>query len=98
MEALESGLPKQVVNRRTANVFSWTFAWFVSIWLFGFTVGAPLCTFVQLKIGEREGWLLTLLLTAVAWAFIHFGFDLLLHVPFPPGQIFVWLKHVSMLK
>jgi TctA family transporter len=96
MEALESGLPQQVVNRRTANVFIWTFAWFVLIWLLGFTIGAPLCTFIQLKIGEREGWLLTLVLAAVAWAFIHFGFDLLLHVPFPPGQVFVWLKHVSL--
>src|SRR5271157_1699906 len=97
MEELETELPRQVVNRRTANVFMWTFAWFVSIWLFGFNIGAPLCTFIQLKIGEREGWLLTLLLTATAWAFIYFGFDLLLHVPFPKGQIFIWLKDLSLL-
>ncbi len=94
MEGLETELPKQVVNRRTANVFIWMFTWFVSIWLFGFTIGAPLCTFMQLKIGEREGWLLTLILTATAWAFIYFGFDLLLHVPFPKGQLFLWLKGV----
>ncbi|HME46477.1 MAG TPA: tripartite tricarboxylate transporter permease, partial [Syntrophorhabdales bacterium] len=97
MEELETELPRQVVNRRTANVFMWTFAWFVSIWLFGFNIGAPLCTFIQLKIGEREGWLLTLLLTATAWAFIYFGFDLLLHVPFPKGQIFIWMKDLSLL-
>ena len=94
MEEWETELPKQVVNRRTANVFIWMFTWFVSIWLFGFTIGAPLCTFMQLKIGEREGWLLTLILTATAWAFIYFGFDLLLHVPFPKGQLFLWLKGV----
>jgi Tripartite tricarboxylate transporter TctB family/Tripartite tricarboxylate transporter TctA family len=96
MEEAGTDLPKQVVNRRTAQVFIWTFAWFVSIWLFGFTMGAPLCTFIQLKIGEREGWLLTLLLTATAWAFIYFGFDLLLHVPFPQGQAFLWLKHIPL--
>ncbi len=97
MEEFGTDLPKHVVNRRTADVFMWTFAWFVSIWLFGFTIGAPLCTFIQLKIGERESWLLTLLLTAIAWAFIYFGFDLLLHVPFPKGQLFIWLKHLSLM-
>ena len=97
MEEFGTDLPKHVVNRRTADVFMWTFAWFVSIWLFGFTIGASLCTFIQLKIGEREGWLLTLLLTAIAWAFIYFGFDLLLHVPFPKGQLFIWLKQLSLM-
>ena len=94
LEELGTELPKEVVNRRTAGVFAWTFAWFVSIWLFGFTIGAPLCTFLQLKVGEREGWVLTLLITATAWAFIYFGFDLLLHVPFPKGQLFLWLKEI----
>jgi hypothetical protein len=94
LEESGRGLAKDVVNRRTANVFMWTFAWFVSIWFFGFTIGAPFCTFVQLKIGEREGWLLTLLLTATAWAFIYVGFDLFLHVPFPKGQLFLWLKAI----
>ncbi|HVN25302.1 MAG TPA: tripartite tricarboxylate transporter permease [Syntrophorhabdales bacterium] len=97
MEEAGADLPKHVVNLRTANVFMWTFAWFLSIWLFGFTIGAPLCTFIQLKMGEREGWLLTLLLTATAWAFIYFGFDLLLHVPFPKGQLFIWLKGFSSI-
>jgi len=92
----EVGLPKEVVNRRTANVFGWIFGWFVAIWLFGFTLGAPLSTFIQLKIGERERWPLALILTGMAWAFIHFVFRGLLHLPFPKGQLFRWLNLPSI--
>jgi hypothetical protein len=93
MEAdLEMTLPREVVNRRTAGIFGWTFGWFVAIWLLGFTIGAPLCTFIQLKIGERERWSLALLLTGISWAFIYGVFKLFLHVPFPTGQLFLWLK------
>ena len=88
----ETKLPGNVVNRRTAGVFGWTFGWLAGIWLFGFPIGAPLCTFVQLKIGERERWPLALILTATAWIFIYGVFDRLLHVPFPKGQLFLWLK------
>ena len=88
----EEGLPQEVVNRRTAGVFGWIFGWFAAIWLFGFTVGAPLSVFIQLKIGERERWPLTLILTGMAWVFINFLFRGLLHLPFPRGQLFVWLK------
>jgi len=29
------------------------------------------------------------------WAFIYCIFDRILHVPFPPGQLLLWLKLVS---
>jgi len=85
------GLPRDVVRRRTAGVFGWLFGWFVAIWLFGFTFGATLATFVQLKIGEREKWPLSLGLTGMAWALLFFVFKGVLHLPFPKGQIFRWL-------
>jgi hypothetical protein len=88
----ETKLADQVINRRTASVFGWIFGWLAGIWLFGFAIGAPLCTFIELKIGERERWPLALILTATAWLFIYGIFDRLLHVPFPKGQLFVWLK------
>ncbi len=72
--------------------FAWIFTWFVGIWLFGFTIGAPLCTFIQLKFGEREKWPLSLILTFVAWAFLYVVFERLLYVPFPEGELFVWLN------
>jgi len=91
-----TNLPQDVVNRRTAGVFGWAFGWLAAIWLFGFTIGATLCTFIQLKIGEREKWPLALILTAAAWAFIYGVFDRLLHVPFPKGQVFLWLKQLGL--
>jgi uncharacterized membrane protein len=91
----ETGLPMDVVKRRTARVFAWILGWFTGIWLFGFTVGAPLCTFIQLKFGEREKLLLTTALTATVWAFVYLIFVRLLHVPFPKGQLFFWLSRLS---
>jgi len=95
---IESGcevkLPKQVINHRTANVFVWIFGWLAGIWLFGFNIGTPLCTFIHLKFGERERWMLSITITIVVWAFVYFIFDRFLHVPFPKGQLFLWAKHL----
>jgi hypothetical protein len=52
---------------------------------------------VQLKLGEREKWPLSLSLTATAWAFIYGVFNRLLHVPFPAGKVFVWLKQLALM-
>jgi putative tricarboxylic transport membrane protein len=85
-------VPSHLANRRTAAIFGWILGCFVAIWLFGFSIGGPLCTFVQLKFSSREKWPLTLILTALAAVIIYGLFDLVLHVPFPSGQLFVWLK------
>ena len=85
-------LPIGVVNRRTAGIFGWIASYFVGIWLLGFSFGVPLCIFIQLKIGYREKWPLSLILTIFAWAFIYGLFDRVMHVPFPTGQLFLWLK------
>ena len=84
-------LPPKVVNLRTAGIFGWMIAYFVAIWLLGFSIGVPLCTFIYLRIGSREKWLLSLILTGLSWAFIYGLFDRVLHVPFPQGQLFQWL-------
>ena len=89
-------LPADVVNRRTAGIFGWIVGYFVAIWLLGFSFGVPLCTFIQLKIFGREKWPLSLIYTASAWAFIYGIFDRVLHVPFPTGQLFLWLKLSSV--
>jgi hypothetical protein len=91
----ETGLPMDTVNSRTAGVFAWIFGWLAGLWLFGFTLGAPLCTFIQLKFGEREKLLLTTALTASVWAFVYLIFVRLLHVPFPKSELFVWLSRLS---
>jgi len=85
-------LPTDVIKRRTASIFAWILGYFVAIWLFGFVIGFPLCTFFQLKMGYRERWLISLILTASTWAFIYGLFDFLLNTPFPPGLLFILLK------
>jgi hypothetical protein len=90
--ATGSDLPTEVVNRRTAGIFGWIVAYLVGIWLLGFSFGVPLCTFIQLKIFGREKWLQSLIYTASAWALIYGVFDRVLHVPFPTGDLFLWLK------
>jgi len=84
-------LPAEVVKRRTAGIFLWIVGYFVAIWLLGFSIGVPLCTFIQLKIDGREKWSLSLIFTACTWGLIYGIFDQVLHVPFPEGQLFLWL-------
>jgi len=90
-----SELSMEVVNRRTLNIGLWVIGYFVAIWLLGFSIGIPLCAFLQLKWGSREKWRISIILTVFVWAFIYCIFDRILHVPFPPGQLLLWLKLVS---
>ena len=85
-------LPADVVRRRMANIFGWIFGYFVAIWLLGFYIAGPLCTFIQLKIDSRERWLISIVMTVLVGLFVCCFFGSILHVPFPPGQLFVWLK------
>ena len=86
-EEEDQGVPVNVVNRRTRNMFGWIIVYFLAIWLFGFTVGTSLCCFVQLKFASREKWLISLIMTAGLWAFVYLLFDRTLHVPFPAGYL-----------
>ncbi len=86
------GMAADLVNRRTLGITGWIIGYFVAIWLLGFSLGGPLCTFLQLKIASREKWPISIILTAIAWALIYCVFDRILHVPFTSGQLFVWLK------
>ena len=85
-------VPAYLANRRTFVVSGWMIAYFLMIWLLGFSLGGALCTFLHLKFGSREKWLLSAVLTLFAWAVIYGVFDRALHVPFPAGQLLVWLK------
>ena len=82
---------KSVSRRRTFNIFSWIFGFLVSVWLLGFSLSVPLLVFLYLKFQAREGWLLSVLFTAASWLLFWGLFDRLLHLPFPEGQLFIWL-------
>ncbi len=85
-------LPAGLVNRRTAVISGWLLGYFAAIWLLGFSIGGVVCTFLQLKIAYREKWMVSILLTVSAWVVIYGIFYRILHVPFPTGQFFIWLK------
>ncbi len=84
-------LPAPVVFRRTAGILGWVVGYVAAIWVLGFALAGPLCTFLSLKLGSRERWPITLAMTAGVWAFIEGLFVRALHVPFPPGQLLGWL-------
>jgi len=78
-------------RRRTMAIGAWVVGFFLAIWLIGFVWSSLVATFLYLKLGAREGWVITLILTAVAYLFFAGIFDYALHLPFPPGDLFVWL-------
>lgn len=85
------GISASEARRRTAVILGWIAGYLVAIWLLGFTLAGALCTFLSLKIGSRERWRVSLVMTAGMAAFIYVVFVRVLHVPFPPGELWVWL-------
>lgn len=85
-------LPVEVVYQRTASICGWIIGFFVMIWLLGFSIAFPVTTLLYLKLAGREKWPITIILTLLGWGFFYGLFDYSLHVPFPDGQLFLWLK------
>lgn len=81
-----------VVRRRAASIVGWTLGFFLAIWLLGFTLAGPLATFLYLKFGSGEKWGITLLLSFSMWVFFYGLFDYFLHLPFPEGELFIWMN------
>ena len=77
--------------RRTLDIVGWIVGLFMAIWLVGFSWAVPLGTFLYLKVGAREKWPISLVLTLLAWGSFYVVFVYYLHVPFPDGLIFEWL-------
>ena len=77
--------------KRTAAISAWIVGYFLAIWLLGFSVAVPLTMLLYLK-AAREKWPITVVLTLFAWLSFYGLFEYSLHVPFPPGLIFQWLR------
>ena len=84
----------ELLRSRTLNIFCWIYGLLGLIWLVGFQVAVPVVVFCYLKIQSREGWIVSLGLTTVAWAFLWGIFDHFLHLPFPQGMVFQWLERL----
>jgi len=76
--------------RRTLVATGWILGFFGAIVLLGFPVAVPLFVFLYLKLQGREGWLLSIAMTAAVWGVFYGLFDLLLHLPFPAGWLASW--------
>jgi len=83
-------VPADVAARRTLEIALWIVGFWIAIWLIGFSLATLAMTLLYLKVGARERWGITLVLTALSVAFVYGLFDKGLGVPFPSGQLFVW--------
>ncbi len=82
---------RALLRRRTVSIACWTVGFFLMIWLLGFITASAVATLAYLKLGAGEKWGISVVLTAVAWGFFFGLFDYGLHLPFPPGELFLWL-------
>jgi hypothetical protein len=95
-ETTEAGgpdVPRAVATRRTVEICAWIAGFWLAIWLLGFSIATLVATFLYLKLGARERWPISILLSVLGFAFVYGLFETALSVPFPPGQLFVWLGY-----
>jgi putative tricarboxylic transport membrane protein len=76
--------------RRTVAICGWILGMYAAIWLVGFSAATLLTTFLYLR-AARERWLISVGLSLAGLAFVYGLFEKGLGVPFPPGQLLVWL-------
>ncbi len=82
---------RAVAVRRTVMILSWILGFLAGVWLVGFSITIAAMTFGWLKIQSREGWPMSLVLTAAAWLVYYVLFERTLLLPFPDGVLFLWL-------
>jgi hypothetical protein len=87
---LSEGQEGNVARRRTLLAAGWAIGFFVAIMLLGFQVAVPLLVLAYIRLQGKESWLFTVVFTAAVWAIFYGLFDLVLHLPFPPGLLFAW--------
>lgn len=85
--AFSTEVPEGVAARRTATMIAWFAGFFLAVIVIGFTRAIPLFVFTYLRRQGREGWILSLLLTAFAWLVFQMLFVRLLHLPFADGLL-----------
>jgi hypothetical protein len=80
-------VPRAEVVKRGVVAAGWISGFFAAIVLLGFPVAVPLFVLLYLKLEAREGWILSVAMTAAVWALFYGLFDRLLHLPFPQGWL-----------
>jgi hypothetical protein len=77
-----------VALRRSMITIAWILGFFAAILLLGFLVAVPLFLLAYLKLQAKEGWLFSLVFTAIISGAFYGLFDYLLHLPFAAGWLF----------
>jgi TctA family transporter len=76
----------------TAAICGWILGMYAAVWLLGFSLATLVASALYLRTA-RERWPITIVLSLAAFAFVYGLFERGLSVPFPPGQLSVWLGH-----
>lgn len=84
---LSEDVDPKVAMRRTLVTFAWIVGFFLLIVLVGFPIAVLLFLLLNLKLQAREGWPLTLILTAATTVFFYGLFIRLLDINFYEGVI-----------
>jgi len=84
---LSEDVDPKVAMRRTLVTFAWIVGFFLLIVLVGFPIAVLLFLFLNLKLQAKEGWPLTILLTAATSVFFYGLFIRLLDIRFYEGVI-----------
>jgi TctA family transporter len=89
---ITSPLQPSVARSRLVSIVGWILGFFIAIWLLGFVAAVPIASFLYFRFAGGEKWWISTLLSVAAWAVFYGLFDSLLHLPFPEGQILLWLN------
>jgi uncharacterized membrane protein YfcA len=79
-----------IAKKRAITMFGWLLGFFVAVLLVGFSIAIPLMMFSYMKFQGKESWVLSLVLTAIAFIFYYALFVKLLNLPFPEGLLLPW--------
>ena len=84
---VDRSVPVSVVIKRAINIFGWIFGLYFSIWIIGFIISVPLFLVLYLRIQAGESWKITAIYNTVMTLFLIGVFEMVLHIPWPPGII-----------
>ena len=88
-------IDKALAWRRTLLISLWIMLFSLLIFFLGFPMAIPLFIFFYLKIQGREGWGISLIMTASCWLFFYGLFVWLLHTPFEEGYLLTVLTKLT---